>query len=266
MRLWKKCFDPDGPDGILRLALETFLSLRVLRPTGGCSSPSPKTNVSPFAYLLAVVVLLGAVLGVGLKSARAEIIAYTDQSGRRIYVNVEDQELRAVTLAGGVPAALRLMEQRRQGMPGIESHIDFTAKRHAVDPRLVRAIIQVESAWNPRARSRKGALGLMQLMPDTGARFGARDPLDPRQNIAAGVLYLRYLLDRFENDMELALAAYNAGPTAVEEANGVPPYRETRQYLERVQAVYGRLSARVEGTERIYRVADDQGRTVFTNE
>ena len=80
------------------------------------------------------------------------------------------------------------------------------------------------------------------------------------------MLYLRYLLDRFENDMELALAAYNAGPTAVEEANGVPPYRETRQYLERVQAVYGRLSARVEGTERIYRVADDQGRTVFTNE
>ena len=152
MRLWKKCFDPAAPDGILRLALETFLSLRVLRPTGGCSSPSPKTNVSPFAYLLAVVVLLGAVLGVGLKSARAEIIAYTDQSGRRIYVNVEDQELRAVTLAGGVPAALRLMEQRRQGMPGIESHIDFTAKRHAVDPRLVRAIIQVESAWNPRAR------------------------------------------------------------------------------------------------------------------
>src|SRR3990167_7765418 len=90
--LSKKCFDLPVPDGILRLALETFLSLRVLRPTGGCSSPSPKTNVSPFAYLLVVVVLLGAVLGVGLKSARAEIIAYTDKSGRRVYVNVEDEE------------------------------------------------------------------------------------------------------------------------------------------------------------------------------
>ena len=266
MRLSKKCFDARRGDAILPAALETVLSLRVLRPTGGCSSPSPKTNVSPFAYLLAVVVLLGAVLGVGLKSARAEIIAYTDKSGRRVYVNVEDEELRAATLKGGVPAAMQLMEQRRQAMPGIDAHIDFTAKRHSIDPRLVRAIIQVESAWNPRARSRKGALGLMQLMPDTGARFGARDPLDPRQNIAAGVLYLRYLLDRFENDMELALAAYNAGPSAVEDADGVPRYRETQQYIERVQAAYVRLSARVEGTERIYRVADDKGRTVFTNE
>src|SRR3972149_9805614 len=121
MRVWKKCFAPAAPDGILRPALETFLPLRVpcRQCVGGCSCPSPKTNVSAFAYLVVVALLLGAVLGVGLKSARAEIIAYTDQSGRRIYVRVADQELRAVTLAGGVPAALRLMGERRQGRAGI---------------------------------------------------------------------------------------------------------------------------------------------------
>src|SRR3989304_2559358 len=135
MRLSKKCFDPGAPDAILRAALEKFLSLRVFRPPGGGSSPSPQKKTAPFAYLLVVVVLLGAVLGVGLKSARAEIIAYTDKSGRRVYVNVEDEELRAATLKGGVPAALQLMEEARQGMPGIDTPTHFTAKRHASDPR-----------------------------------------------------------------------------------------------------------------------------------
>lgn len=264
MRLWKKCFDAVRRSGILRGALETFLSLR--GRTSGCSFPSPKTYVSPFAYLMAVAVVLGALLGIAAKSAQAQIISYTDKSGRRIYVNVEDDELRRVTVQGGVPAALRLMERRRGSIPGIEAHIDREARQHSLDPRLVRAVIEVESAWNPAARSRKGALGLMQLLPETGARFGVRNLYDPHQNVSGGVRYLRYLLDRFENDLERALAAYNAGENAVTDADGVPPYRETRQYLERVQALYGRLSSHVEGTERIYRIADEQGRVIFTNE
>lgn len=264
MQLSKKCFDTGGLCYTAR-ALETFLSLRVPCPAGRPSLPPQQTNVSPFAYLLAVVVLLGAVLGVGLGSARAEIIAYTDKSGRKIFVNVEDDELRAAVQSGGANAGLQLIERRRSSMPGIDAHIDAVARQHSVDARLVRAIIQVESAWNPAARSRKGALGLMQLMPETGAQLGVRNPLDPRQNINGGVRYLRTLLDRFENDLELALAAYNAGPSAVEAAGGVPRYRETRQYLERVQALYGRLRSRVPDT-RIYRVADDSGRVIFMND
>lgn len=217
-------------------------------------------------WLLAVALVLGVVLGVGLPSARAEIIAYVDH-GRRIYVNTEDAEMRRAARRGGAPAALRLLERRRQSLAGIEEHIDNVATSHGIDPRLVRAVIEVESSWNPRAHSYKGAMGLMQLIPETGRRFGLRDPYDPRDNITAGVRYLRFLLDRFDNNLELALAAYNAGENAVEGANGVPPYPETRQYLQRIRTLYGQLGQEVvRGSGRILRVKDEHGRPVFVNE
>jgi len=103
-----------------------------------------------------------------------------------------------------------------------------------VDPDLVRAVIEVESAFEPRAVSAKGAMGLMQLMPATARQYGVADPFDPRSNIEAGTRHLRSLLDRF--DLSLALAAYNAGVGAVERYGGVPPYRETRSYVRRVMA------------------------------
>ncbi|MBI4462288.1 MAG: lytic transglycosylase domain-containing protein [Acidobacteria bacterium] len=209
---------------------------------------------------------LGLLLSGSVASARADNNAYVDQDGRRIYVNVEDEELRAVVQKEGTAGGLRLMEQRRRSLAGIEEHIEAEASRHSIDPRLVRVLIEVESAWNHRARSRKGALGLMQLMPDTGARYGVRDFFNPKENVSGGVRYLRFLLDRFENNTELALAAYNAGENAVEAANGVPRYRETRQFLERLQGLYGRVGAGwVPGTRNIYRVVE-QGQVIFTND
>ena len=101
-------------------------------------------------------------------------------------------------------------------------------------PDLVRAVIQVESAFNPVAVSPKGAMGLMQLMPATAAEYGVRDPFVPEQNIGGGVAYLRRLLDRYDHKIELALAAYNAGPGSVEKYGDVPPYRETQDYVKRV--------------------------------
>jgi hypothetical protein len=111
------------------------------------------------------------------------------------------------------------------------------SEAHGVDPNLVRALIQVESGFSPRARSRKGAKGLMQLMPSTAREYQVRDPYDPKANIAAGVKHLKSLIDRW--GVELALAAYNAGEGAVKKFNGIPPYRETRNYVSRILALAG---------------------------
>jgi soluble lytic murein transglycosylase-like protein len=116
--------------------------------------------------------------------------------------------------------------------------IDRLSAMHRVDARLVRAMISVESGYQERARSRKGAMGLMQLMPATARRFNVTDPYNPQANIEGGIKYLRVLLDRFPE--QLALAAYNAGEAAVERFRGIPPYAETRDYVTRVLRLVGR--------------------------
>ncbi len=117
--------------------------------------------------------------------------------------------------------------------------ISSMAEAHGVDPLLVRALIQVESNYQPKARSRKGAMGLMQIMPATARVYNVRNPFDPKANIEAGIKHLKSLIDRFGGGIELALAAYNAGEGAVTKFNGVPPYRETKSYVSRILALAG---------------------------
>ena len=151
---------------------------------------------------------------------------------------------------------------------GVE--IRQAADRHGVEARLVAALIGVESAFDPWAVSRKGAQGLMQLMPQTAAALGVRNSFNPRQNIEGGVRYLRYLLDRYGGDLVLALAAYNAGPQVVEWYRGIPPYPETRQYVQRVLELYqdgGGGGARPTNATPplIYRYQDGAGTVTYTN-
>lgn len=120
----------------------------------------------------------------------------------------------------------------------IQISIDRHSADQSLDPKLVRAMIQVESGYNHRARSHKGAMGLMQLMPGTASQLRVSDPYDPDENVRGGTQYLRNLIDRFAGRLELAVAAYNAGPGAVERYDGIPPYRETRDYVQRVLALY----------------------------
>lgn len=116
--------------------------------------------------------------------------------------------------------------------------ISTLSSAHGMDPVLVSALIQVESGYRPKARSPKGAMGLMQLMPSTAREYNVRNPFDPRANIEAGIKHLKSLIDRF-GKLELGLAAYNAGEAAVQRFNGVPPYRETRKYVARILAIAG---------------------------
>lgn len=115
------------------------------------------------------------------------------------------------------------------------------SKKHGVDEKLVQALIKQESGFNPNATSKKGAMGLMQLMPKTAQSLGVIDAYDPSQNIEGGVKYLKGLLDRFDNNQELALAAYNAGPNAVKKYGGIPPYKETQNYVKAIMATYNKV-------------------------
>jgi soluble lytic murein transglycosylase-like protein len=126
----------------------------------------------------------------------------------------------------------------RRSRPELDGLIDTHAQRQGLDPELVRAVVLVESSYNPTARSTKGAMGLMQLMPATASSLQVEDPYDPEENLRGGTIYLRRLLDRYDGDLEMALAGYNAGPQAVDRHRGLPPYPETHEYVDRVLRVF----------------------------
>ena len=175
--------------------------------------------------------------------AQAQIYTWTDANGHLV-VSDHRQGGTAPARTFAVPhtetiRATRYATAERGRI--YEDLIREHARDQGVRADLVRAVMQVESAFNPFARSPKGALGLMQLMPATIKQFGVTNPFNPAENIRAGVAYLRELLDRYQNNEQLALAAYNAGPGAVDNhGQAVPPYRETRDYVAHVNQLAGR--------------------------
>ena len=192
----------------------------------------PQISVFPVAALAVVLTLVPAVAG-------AQIYAWRDASGTLV---LSDRELNAPTKIYEVPGApsyrtttATTADGRPAAAPRFDDIVVAHAQRHALRPELVRAVIHVESGYNPAATSPKGAMGLMQLMPATARELGVRNPYDPEENIRGGTAYLRQLLDRYEGNEQLALAAYNAGSGAVDRyGRSVPPYRETRDYVKKV--------------------------------
>ena len=152
------------------------------------------------------------------------------------------------------------------GNAAFDAIIYEASAQNGLDPCLIVSVMRAESGFNPRAVSRKGAQGLMQLMPTTAATLGVRNSFDPRQNIEGGVRHLRSLIDRFPNNLPFALAAYNAGEKAVVQYRGIPPYPETQDYVTKVLYFYG---APIEGGDtpptRIYQTVAPDGTIVYTN-
>jgi hypothetical protein len=170
-------------------------------------------------------------------------------------------------LAGQDPNYSRAAGNRLVSAAVIDRYINEAAARHHVDPNLVRALVKVESNFNPSAVSPKGAMGLMQLMPATARRYDVSNPLDAAQNVEAGVRHLKGLLENFGGDVSLSLAAYNAGQGAVERNGGIPPYTETRNYVKRITSLMGRGSdVAVSSLSMPIQVSRDaRGRLVISN-
>jgi soluble lytic murein transglycosylase-like protein len=185
------------------------------------------------------------VLAATARPAHAQIFSWVDANGSLVVSNVPAGTNLGipsyeVPASDGIRSTRYVAPERSRSFDDL---IDEHASRNGVRRDLVRAVIQVESAFNPRALSNKGAMGLMQLMPATARQFGVHNAFDPGENVRGGVAYLRQLLDRYDGDERLALAAYNAGPGAVDRhGHTVPPYRETRNYVSRVNGLAGARS------------------------
>jgi soluble lytic murein transglycosylase-like protein len=217
-----------------------------------------KLAAPPGRWLLSVALLAALLVLPGL--SEAQVFRYVDKDGVLHFTNVPTlpSQVKTPTMP---PYAANLVNNMhstpsrpfyplRSLVPSCnllnqsfyDPHIQYSCRRYGLDYRLVKALIRAESAYDAGALSPKGAMGLMQLMPGTSRDLGVTNPFDPGENIDGGVRYLRFLLDRFNNNIALALAAYNAGPEAVQKHGGIPPYEETRNYVQRVLEYYVRSS------------------------
>jgi soluble lytic murein transglycosylase-like protein len=195
-------------------------------------------------YALAAMALWTAATA----GAAPHIYKYVDADGAAHFTDMPDSrryQLLDLSLKGltrsGDPYDPRILARAAQ----YDTLIETAAKSAAIEPNLLRAVIVVESGFNSRAVSKRGAVGLMQLMPATALRFGVSDRTDPQQNVRGGALYLGFLINRFGQNVRLALAAYNAGEEAVDRNSGqIPPFTETLEYVPKVLMIYHRLTER----------------------
>ena len=214
----------------------------------------------------------------GPTGSTSEQLMAIEKEGKQVFVMDGPVVLNLRTTPGARTAAIRSAAARvgrtAESIPSqeaLQSMATEAAEKHRVDPALVFAVIDAESGWNPFAVSSKGARGLMQLMPDKARELGVEDSFDPQQNLEGGVRHLRSLLERYNGNLDFALAAYNAGGGAVRRAGGVPNYPETRNYVRKITDSYFSPGTRrqpfvLEKARAVYSVLDNSGKRIFTNE
>ncbi len=229
----------------------------------------PRPLVMNFVRIISITYLAG---WAGFATpARAQIAAVVEEDGKRVFINDQGTVSFRPAVGSVVPDSFTTRSGKTVTRDQIQALASDAADRYQVDPALVHAIITAESGWNPSAVSRKGAQGLMQLMPATASELGVKDPFDPRDNIEGGVKHLRGLLEKYDGDLDRTLAAYNAGGGAVDRAGGVPNYRETRDYVQKIQDAYfqsgsGRQPRFWRARRSVYQAMDERGKKVFSNE
>ncbi len=182
-------------------------------------------------------------------ASHARIVKHTDSKGVIHYRNI--------------PEARADKKVRSHQKAAYDRIIINKSSKYGLEPSLIRAVITAESNWDPKAVSKKGAIGLMQLMPSTARDMKIGDPFSPEENIEGGTRYLRYLLDRFDGNLDVALAAYNAGPTVVERSGGIPSITETRKYIRKVLSNTKNIVRR--GPSRIHKLFLKDGSVLYTN-
>lgn len=207
----------------------------------------------------------------------ADVYKYTDENGIVCYTDAPLNKKAEIAIREKEHSNSSQNAPKTNSKNSLDYHgvIHEKAAKYEVDPSLIKAVIKVESNWNERAISRKGAMGLMQLMPSTAYEMNVLDPFNPDDNIEGGTKYLKYLLNRFDGNINLALAAYNAGPQRVERVGTIPRIQETRQYVNKVLYYYSNGdSVNPSDTtdkrgknrpEPIYKVVLQDGTTLFTN-
>jgi soluble lytic murein transglycosylase-like protein len=186
---------------------------------------------------------------------------------RTLWVSLGLLLVSAQSGANGAVAPAELGSASRE-LGELRRLIHQVSTEHGVDPRLIDALVRVESDYDPMAVSRRGAMGLMQLMPETAKRLNVEDPFDPADNVRGGVKELSRLVDRYSGNLQLALAAYNAGEGAVSKYRGVPPYAETRSYVSKILSLYTGRPYRLAGSYRsapVRMLRNQQGGTIITN-
>ena len=206
----------------------------VLRKMAGIFFPHTAWKAA-LTGLFSVLLVFGSCVS---SFAVGDIYKYIDENGVIHFTNVPTDSSYQYSLFIKEMTQKPTLTLSRYSSNVFDEMITEASQKHGVSFPLLKAVIKVESDFNPKAVSRAGALGLMQIMPQNAKAFGMRDPFDPRENILTGTKYFRGLLERFNGKLHLALAAYNAGPTVVDRYNRVPPIKETEDYVERVMKYF----------------------------